>query len=344
MDIRQAIQRASARESLSADEMTQVIAGIMAGNATAAQIGGFLLAMKTKGETAEEIAGAAQALRTCSSRVDVAAPNLVDTCGTGGDGADTFNISTAAGLIAAAGGAHVAKHGNRSASGRCGSADVLEAAGVKLELAPRAVAECIASLGFGFMFAPQHHQAMRHVIPVRKELGIRTLFNLLGPLTNPAGARRQLVGVYSHEWLEPMANALARLGCERAMVVHGEDGLDEISIGTATRIVELDRGAIRQYRVEPEEFGIQRMPTEALRISGVEDALSRLRSVLADEPGPARDVACLNAGAALYIAAQTTSLREGYELARHSLSTGTPGRKLTALAELTHRLSTDFPT
>jgi anthranilate phosphoribosyltransferase len=251
VDMQAAIRRVTERQDLSADEMVAVMQLIMTGQATPAQIGGFLIGLRMKGETVDEIAAAARVMRELATPVPVSGEHLVDTCGTGGDGASTFNISTASALVAAAAGARVAKHGNRSVSSSCGSADVLEAAGVNLDLTPAQVAQCIDRIGVGFLFAPKHHSAMRHAIGPRKEMGVRTLFNLLGPLTNPGGAPNQVLGVFSAQWLEPLARVLGKLGSEHVLVVHADDGLDEISIGSATQVAELKEGKVDCYRIAP---------------------------------------------------------------------------------------------
>ncbi|MGZ6126370.1 MAG: anthranilate phosphoribosyltransferase, partial [Myxococcales bacterium] len=253
MPLREHIRLAVEGVHLSREQSASALDAMLEGNAPVAQMAALLVALRMKGETPDEIAGAAQALRSRAARVEVSAERLIDTCGTGGDGSQTFNISTTAAFVAAAGGARVAKHGNRAVSSRCGSADVLSALGVEVELTPEAVGACIEECGIGFLFAPRHHAAMRHVAPVRKELGLRTLFNLLGPLANPAGARRQLLGVYSPQLVPVMAQTLAELGCDRAFVVHGHGGLDEISTEGVTVICEVREGSVRQFELTPEE-------------------------------------------------------------------------------------------
>ena len=260
MDIQTAIRAVVERQDLTAEQMRAVMRAIMTGAATPAQIGGFLIGLRMKGETVEEIAAAAEVMRELAVRVGVSGPHLVDTCGTGGDGVSTFNISTASAFVVAAAGGKVAKHGNRSVSSKSGSADVLEAAGVSLDLTPEQVAQCVNEVGVGFMFAPKHHGAMKHAIGPRREMGVRTIFNLLGPLTNPAGAPNQVVGVFSDQWVEPLAQVLHRLGSEHVMVVHAEDGMDEISIGAPTRVAELKHGKIHTYTVTPEQLGLKRGP------------------------------------------------------------------------------------
>jgi len=319
--------------------MREVMRGILSGESTAAQIGGFLVALRAKGETAQEVVAAARVLRELVTHVNVRCEALVDTCGTGGDGTHTFNISTAAAFVAAAAGARVAKHGNRSVSSRCGSADVLEAAGVNLALTAEQVKDCIEQVGLGFLFAQNHHGAMRHVAGPRRELGIRTIFNLLGPLTNPAGAVNQVVGVFSPVWVEPLAEALRELGCRHALVVHAEDGLDEISIGAATHVAELRRGRIEMHVLTPERFGLTREPLSWLVVDSAEESASMIRGVLEGLPGAARDVVLLNAGAALYVAGVAASLESGVEKAAQAIDAGLARAKLDELVDFTHRFA-----
>lgn len=339
MDIRQAIQQVTAGHDLAHVEMVACMRVIMRGDATPAQIGGFLIALRLKGETVEEISAAASVMREFAEHVVVDTGHLLDTAGTGGDGAGTFNISTTAAIVAAAAGARVAKHGNRSASGACGSADVLEAAGVRLGLPPAAVATCIEQLGIGFMFAPAHHGAMRHVAGPRRELGVRTIFNLLGPLTNPAGAPNQLIGVYGRERVVPIAEALQRLGSRHVMVCHADDGLDEISIGADTFVAELRDGVIRTQVLSPARFGIAPCPSNRFAAADVPAALAILNSVLANDPGPARDIVCVNAGAALYVAGITGDVAEGIDRARAALASGAAAAKLAELVRLSGELA-----
>ncbi len=322
MDMQQAIRAVVEGRDLSAVEMSAVMGAIMSGAATPAQIGAFLVALRLKGESVEEITAAAGVMRSLATRVEVEVPHLVDTCGTGGDATGTFNISTASALVAAAGGAHVAKHGNRSVSSRSGSADVLEAAGVDLGLDAEAVGRCIREVGVGFLFAPRHHGAMRHAVGPRREVGVRTLFNLLGPLTNPAGAPNQVVGVFAPEWVEPLARVLKRMGSRHVMVVHAEDGLDEISIGAPTRVAELRDGRIETYVLDPARLGITPAPLDALVVHDRDESLMRIREVLEDRPGPARDIVVLNAGAALYVAGVAGGLKAGVREARAALRSG----------------------
>ncbi len=306
---------------LSAERTSEVLAEIMAGEATEVQIAAFLIALRTKGETVEELAGLALTMRRMATAVRVARRDLLDTAGTGG-GPRTFNVSTTAALIAAGAGCPVAKHGNRSATGLSGSADVLEALGARIGLSPPAVARCIEEVGFGFMFAPAHHQATRYVVPVRVQLGVRTIFNFLGPLTNPAGATRQLIGVSDAAYLEKMAGALALLGTEHALLVSSEDGLDELSLSAPTRVVEVRDGELSSYVVAPEDVGLRRFPAEAIPGGDPARNAAIARGILAGETGPARDLAILNAGAAIYAGGGAETLVDGMEAARRAIDSG----------------------
>jgi anthranilate phosphoribosyltransferase len=336
MDMKQAIHAVTERRDLTAEEMTEVMHLIMGGDATHAQIGAFLVGLRMKGETVKEIAAAAQVMRGLAVRVDVQVPHLVDTCGTGGDAAGTFNISTASAFVAAAAGAHVAKHGNRSVSSKSGSADVLEAAGVRLDIAPEQAAHCIEEVGVGFLFAPAHHGAMRHAIGPRREMGVRTLFNLLGPLTNPAWAPNQVIGVFAREWVEKLAQVMLRMGSRHVLVVNADDGMDEISIAARTSIAELRDGQIEQYSIVPEQFGFERADLRTLRVESAAESLAMVRAVLSNAPGPARDIVALNAGAAIYAADVAGSLAEGIELAVAALTSGRAAAKLDALVACTN--------
>ncbi len=301
------------------------------GGAPVSQIAALLVALRIKGETPDEIAGAAQALRSRAEKVNVPLDHLIDTCGTGGDSSHTFNISTAAAFVAAAGGARVAKHGNRAVSSKCGSADVLAALGVEVELPAEAVAACINECGIGFLFAPRHHAAMRHVAPVRKDLGLRTLFNLLGPLANPAGARRQLLGVYAPRLVPVMARTLLELGCDRAFVVHGDGGLDEISTSGPTRIAEVRDGSLREFELSPEDVGLPRAPLEELRGGDAAHNAALLLGVLRGEPGAKRTAVLINAGAALAAAGVCETIIEGVELAKAAIDSGAALARLEQL-------------
>ncbi|MCX8073246.1 MAG: anthranilate phosphoribosyltransferase [Candidatus Binatia bacterium] len=321
---------------LQASEAEAVMLEVMGGEVSPVHLAGLLVAWRMKGETVAELVGAARAMR---ARAENIRPQVavVDTCGTGGDGKSTFNISTAAALIAAAAGAAVAKHGNRAVSGRVGGADILEALGVRIDLPPDQVRECIEATGFGFLFAPRFHPAMRHVAPVRRELGLRTIFNLLGPLANPAGAKRQLVGVFAGKWLEPLAWALAELGAEHAMVVHSEDGLDEISLSAPTQVCEWRGGELRRWRLDPARLGFSTYPREAFVCPDLLTALERMQAVLHGEPGPCTEVAELNAGAALYVAGHAATLEEGVRQAHEAIVGGVAWQKLQQVIAWTNR-------
>lgn len=338
MNVQAALARAVAGADLDLAQMTAAMRAIMNGEATPAQIGGLLVALRMKGETVVEIAAAAQVMRDFALPVEVAPQHLVDTCGTGGDGAGLFNVSTAAAFVVAAAGGRVAKHGNRSVSSSSGSADVLEALGVRIELPPQAIARCIDEVGFGFMFAPAHHRATRHALAPRREIGIRTLFNLLGPLTNPARPLCQVVGVYDVALVEPMAQVLARLGSRHVLVVHADDGLDEISLGAATQVAELKDGSVHCYRIEPEQFGFERVASERLAVADVAASVALLREALAGTLGPARDIVALNAGAALYVVGLADSLAGGVQRADEVLASGAALHRVAALAVLSQRL------
>lgn len=335
MDIQAALKKVIARQDLTEQEMMDVMNQIMTGKATEAQIGGFLVGLSMKGETVDEITGAARVMRALATPVNIKADHLLDTCGTGGDGSRTFNISTTVAFVVAAAGGKVAKHGNRSVSSVSGSADVLEQAGVHLDIRPDQVARCVESIGVGFMFAPAHHNAMKYAVGPRREMAIRTLFNLLGPLTNPAGVKRQVMGVYGKQWVRPIAEVLQRLGCEHVMVVHSADGMDEISISAETHVAEATPHGIREYDIAPEHFGLERAPRSALEVQTVEESLAIMQAVLDNEPGPAADIVALNAGAALYVAGIAASLAEGVALAQDAIGTGMAQAKLNELALLT---------
>ncbi|TFH84884.1 anthranilate phosphoribosyltransferase [Billgrantia azerbaijanica] len=338
MQMRDAIAAVMRRENLSFDATHAVMQQIMTGEATDAQIGGFLIGLAMKGETAEEISAAAQVMRELMKPVTVQADNVVDIVGTGGDGANLFNVSTASSFVAAAAGAHVAKHGNRSVSSSSGSADLFDVAGIHLDLDPAQVGRCIDQVGVGFMFAPNHHPAMRHAIGPRREMGVRTLFNILGPLTNPAGAPNQLLGVYSAELVPVMAEVLRKLGSRHVMVVHAEDGLDEISLEAPTRVAELKDGEIREYTVTPEEVGIERQELAPLKVVSAEDSLRLVREALVGE-GAAADIVALNAGAALYCSGIADSFKEGVLMAQDAQASKLPLEKMKELADFTRVLT-----
>lgn len=339
MKIQTAIQNLLDHKDLQQSEMRKIMREIMSGGATPAQIGGFLVALRAKGETIDEISAAAQVMRELATKISLKEQHLIDTCGTGGDGCNTFNISTTVAFVVAAAGGKVAKHGNRSVSSRSGSADVLEAAGVNLDLTPDQVRQCVQEIGLGFLFAPKHHSAMKHAIGPRKELGVRTLFNLLGPLTNPAGATHQLMGVFDKKWQEPLAHVLKKLGSEHVLVVHADDGLDEISINAPTQIAELKEGDVNCYEITPEQFGFARSPLSTLAVAGVEESLSVLKGVLEKKSGPARDIVLLNAGAAIYAADLSDSLEAGIQQAVKAIDSGAALEKLEQLIKVTNQLS-----
>ena len=335
MNIKSALKAITENRDLSMDEMSTIMRHIMTGEATPAQIGGFLIGLRMKGETVEEIAAAAQIMRELVTPVSVENQHLVDIVGTGGDGMNTFNISTTSAIVVAAAGGKVAKHGNRSVSSKSGSADVLEALGVNINLTPEQVSECVNKIGIGFMFAPLHHSAMKHAIGPRREMGVRTIFNLLGPLTNPANASTQLLGVFSKAWVEPIAQVLKRLGSEHVLVVHSEDGLDEISIAAPTNVAELRNGSISSYSITPEEFGLNRASLDNIQVHSIEESLAMVRSVLDNQASPARDIVVLNAGAAIYAANLTNNLANGIAQAQAVLNNGAAREKLAAWVELT---------
>lgn len=335
MNYAQTLSKLIDRHNLSFTEMRELIAAIMSGQLTPAQIAAVLIALRIKGETVDEITAAAQVMRELSTRVNVK-PNahLTDTCGTGGDGAQTFNISTASALVAAAAGAQVAKHGGRSVSSTCGSADVLEKLGVNVNLTPEQVAQCVDQISIGFMFAPNHHNSMKHAAPVRRELGVRTLFNLLGPLTNPAGAKNQVMGVFHRNLPGKIAQVLQQLGSQHVLVVHGADGMDEISISGATYIAELNHGKISEYTVQPQDFGLPISPPDNIRVANTDEARNMLLAVLDNRQSAARDIVQLNAGAAIYVAGLSNTLSEGIKKADEFIADGAAKNKLEQLVEL----------
>ena len=339
MDIQTALGRIAERQDLSNAEMVDVMRQIMSAGTTDVQIGAFLLGMRIKGETIDEITGGVQVLREFASGVKVSGPNLVDIVGTGGDGANLFNVSTAASFVVAAAGGRVAKHGNRSVSSSSGSADVLEAAGVRLDITPEQVAHCVNELGIGFMFALMHHSAMRHVSLARRELGLRTLFNVLGPMANPAGLKRQLIGVYDRVLCRPVAEVLQRLGSEHVLVVHSEDGLDEISLAADTHVAELINGVVSEYTLQPEQLGFKRESVQDLVVDDVASSLQLITSALAGEKDPrsqrAAHMIALNAGAALYVAGIAGSISDGVALANDTLASGAGLKKMQQLADMT---------
>jgi anthranilate phosphoribosyltransferase len=321
MDLKALIGQAASGASLSRDEAALAFDLMMSGEATPSQMGGLLMALRVRGETVDEITGAVSAMRSKMLRV-LAPPDAIDVVGTGGDASGSYNISTCAAFIVAGAGVPVAKHGNRALSSRSGAADVLTALGVRIDLPPEHISRCIAEARIGFMFAPAHHPAMRHVGPTRVELGTRTIFNLLGPLSNPAGVRRQMVGVFSRQWVEPLAIVLKNLGSERAYVVHGSDGLDEITICGPTAVASLEAGEVRQFEISPEDVGLKRAKPESLRGGDADQNARALLAVLKGERGPFRDVAVLNAAAALVVAGKAKDLGQGVGLAQKSIDSG----------------------
>ena len=339
MDIKQALNKLVNRIDLSTEEMIAVMRDVMTGAATPAQIGGFLVALRMKGETIDEITGAAMVMRELATKVDIPINNLVDTCGTGGDGANLFNVSTASAFVVAAAGGRVAKHGNRSVSSSTGSADVLEAAGIKLDITPEQVALCVREIGVGFMFAPAHHSAMKHAIGPRKELALRTIFNMLGPITNPAGVKRQVVGVFNAALCKPLAEVLGRLGSEHVLVVHAKDGLDEISIASETHVAELKQGVVTEYQIKPEDFGLKSQSLIGLTVSNAQESLDLINDALSKRRGEhaqkAADVIALNAGAAIYVSGITDNLQDGIEMARDAIGSGLAAEKMRELAAFT---------
>jgi anthranilate phosphoribosyltransferase len=334
--IQQALQTLAENGRLAPGQMRQSMHQIMDGEATDAQIGGLLMALKLAGETADDLKEAAEVMRERAIGVPISGPHVVDTCGTGGDGKGLFNVSTGAAIVAAAAGCQVAKHGNRSVSSSTGSADLLEAAGVNLDLTPEQVQHCVQTAGIGFLFAPAHHGATRHAVGPRKELGLRTLFNLLGPLTNPAKAPNQVLGVYEQRWLPLVAEVLRDLGSRHVMVVHSADGLDEISLADETHVTELKNGRIEHYSLTPEALGIKRQPLDSLVVDSAEDSLKLILEAFAGVPGPAADMLALNAGAAIYVAGKADSLAEGVAMAGRLLRSGQAAETLEKLIEASH--------
>ena len=325
----QALQRCIEHRELFHDEMAAMMRLIMSGEMPPTLVAGLLVALRTKKETVGEIAAAAQVMREFATPVNVKdRANLVDVVGTGGDGAHTFNISTAAMFVAAAAGAKIAKHGNRSVSSKSGSADILESLGVKLTLTPEQVAECIAEVGAGFMFAPNHHPAMKNVVPIRKDLGVRTIFNILGPLTNPADAKRILMGVFHADLVGIQARVLQAMGMDHALVVYGRDGLDEISLEGPTLVGELKDGKVRAYEIHPQDFGLNTAPSNSFKVANAEESKAIVLDVLNKIPGPASDIVCLNAGAVLYVAGVAPSIAEGIQMAKTAIASGAARHKL----------------
>jgi len=341
MDIQTALAALAEGHDLSQSDTRDVFSVVMSGDATQAQIGGLLMGLRVKGETAEEIAGAAETMRALSTKVAVTADYLVDTCGTGGSStAKLFNISTAAAFVTAAAGAKVAKHGNRKMTSRSGSADLLEAAGVNLSLTPEQIAHCIQEVGVGFLFAQAHHSAMRFAAPVRQELAVRTMMNVLGPLTNPAGARRQVIGVFSPIWQHRMAEVARLLGAEHVLIVHSS-GLDEIALDAPTFVVEMKKGEITEYEINPDDFGIATRSADALKADSPESSLVLVREALTRPDSDAADIVCLNAGAAIYVSGVATSLANGVEMAQDAVASGLANERLQELVRISSMMGED---
>ena len=340
MNMKEALNRIASNLDLSREEMKDVMRLVMQGEATDAQIGAFLMGLRLKSETIDEITGATEVMRELATGVTVKADNMVDIVGTGGDGANLFNVSSASAFVVAAAGGAVAKHGNRGVSSKSGSADLIEKAGVNLDMTPEQVARCVEQIGVGFMFAPAHHSAMKHAIGPRKELGCRTIFNILGPMTNPAGVKRQLVGVFTRELCRPMAEVLHRLGAEHIMVVHSKDGLDEISLASPTHVAELKNGEITEYDITPEDLGIKSQSLVGLNVDSSDESLALIQAAFGtghDETAEkARDLIALNAGAAIYVAGLADTAKAGVDMALDAMGSGLAAGKMSELADFSH--------
>jgi len=339
MEIKEALSEIIKGNDLHREDMSSVILQILEGRSTDAQIGAFLVALNIKGESVNEVVGAVNVMRELSEKVEASTHHLVDTCGTGGTGVGIFNVSTAAAFIASACGAKVAKHGNRSATRSSGSADLLEHAGLSLELSPKDVSRCIEEIGVGFMFAPAHHSAMKHAIGPRQEMGLKTIFNLLGPLTNPAGALNQVVGVYAKKWVRPIAEVLKELGSNHVLVVHSKDHLDEISIAEETYVAELINGSIKEYVIGPEDFGFSKKPLDSLLVSSASESLSIIKEGLLNKNYAASSMIAMNSGAALYASGVAGSLKEGVLVAKNCVESGEGLKKLDELVFFSKSLS-----
>ena len=339
MEIKEALSEIIKGNDLRREDMTSVMLQILEGRSTDAQIGAFLVALNIKGESVNEVVGAVNVMRELSEKVEASSHHLVDTCGTGGTGVGIFNVSTAAAFIACACGAKVAKHGNRSATRSSGSADLLEHAGLSLELSPKDVSRCIEEVGVGFMFAPAHHSAMKHAIGPRKEMGLKTIFNLLGPLTNPAGALNQVIGVYAKKWVRPIAEVLKELGSNHVLVVHSKDHLDEISIAEETYVAELINGSIKEYVIGPEDFGFSKKPLDSLLVSSASESLSIIKQGLLNKNYAASSMIAMNSGAALYASGVAGSLKEGVSVAKNCVESGEGLKKLDELVVFSKSLS-----
>ncbi|NVK29955.1 MAG: anthranilate phosphoribosyltransferase [Gammaproteobacteria bacterium] len=341
MTIQEAIAQLLRKQDLNAEQMTDVMHALMTGNCTEAQIAGFLIALAAKGESAEEIAAGATVMRSLAAKVSPQSTELVDIVGTGGDASGTFNVSTACSFVVAGAGAKVAKHGSRSVSSKSGASDLLQAAGVNIALSPTQVAHCIDEVGVGFMFAPNHHSAMKYVMPVRQQMAVRTVFNLLGPLTNPAFAKRQLIGVFDQRWVRPFAEVLKSMGSERAMVVHSADGMDEISIADQTHYALLDQGTITEGVIQPEDFGLPRATLADIQVETPQDSLSTVLAVLNGAEGPARDMVALNSGAAIFVAGLADDIAAGIFKAQRSIDSAAARQALAGLIEKTQSMAAD---
>lgn len=339
MNIKEALVRLFDGGHLDSSEMTSVMQELMTGQCTDAQTGALLAALRMKGETVDEVAGAAIVMRQLAAGVAVDEPNAIDIVGTGGDATHTFNVSTCCSIVAAAAGIKVAKHGNRSVSSKSGAADLLETAGVNINLTPHQVATCIDRVGVGFMFAPLHHSAMKHAIGQRREMGVRTIFNLLGPMTNPAGVKRQLLGVYGKEWVRPIAEVLKQLGSEHVLVVHGDNGMDEISISGTTTVAELKNGAITEFTLDPKEFGMSYQPLSDIQVPDSAASLTMIHSVLDNKPGAALDIVRLNSGAAVYIGGGAENIEAGVEKATSAIASGAAKATLSDLVKVSQELA-----
>jgi len=338
MNFAQSLEHLFAGNDLSDAQMTDVMRTVMTGEATPAQIGALLGALRTKGESVTEVSAAARVMRELATPVDLGNAKAIDIVGTGGDASSTFNVSTCCALVTAAAGVKVAKHGNRSVSSKSGAADFLEAAGVALNITPESVARCVNEVGVGFMFAPNHHSAMRHAIGPRKELATRTIFNLLGPMTNPAGVKRQILGVFDAAWVRPVAEAMQALNSEHVLVVHGNDGMDEISLSGPTTVAELKDGQVNDLTINPTDYGISLAPLSAIQVDGAEQSLAVINAVLDNEAGPARDMVLLNSGAAIYVGGGANSIENGILMAAKVLENGAARQVLSDLANLTQKI------
>ena len=336
MNIQETLKRITAGQDLAGDEMLDIMRQIMTGQLTASQIGGFLIGLGMKGESIEEISAAATVMRELVTTVHVDVPNLIDVVGTGGDGTSSFNVSTASAFVAVAAGAHVAKHGNRAASGKCGSADLLECAGARIDLSSEQIAECVKRTGFGFMLAPAHHTAMKHAIGARKELGVRTIFNVLGPLTNPAHVNREMMGVFSADLVEPLAHVLKKLGSEHVMVVHSEDGMDEISVSSPTLVAELKNGSVKTYTISPDQFGVPSHAMDQVTVANPDESLAVIRSVFEGVQSAASAITAMNAGAAIYVAGLADDLADGIGRARELIRSGVAVARFDNYVEFTN--------